>query len=114
MLFPAYGLKYRKGEDLRMTRISRKLRNWTYEKLDLPQDIVFNLPRLTLVGNKELFIENHCGVVHFTPEKLILSLSQGSLEIEGSELMIRSILPKEVLIEGTVMNIKYIETEESH
>ncbi|MEC0091863.1 sporulation protein YqfC [Paenibacillus macquariensis] len=97
-----------------MTRISRKLRNWTYEKLDLPQDIVFNLPRLTMVGNKELFIENHNGVIHFSPDKLILALTQGSLEIEGSELMIRSILPKEVLIEGTVKNIKYIETEESH
>ncbi|OAB33955.1 sporulation protein YqfC [Paenibacillus glacialis] len=97
-----------------MTRISRKLRNWTYEKLDLPQDIVFNLPRLTLIGNKELLIENHNGVIHFSPEKLILSLSQGSLEIEGAELMIRSILPREVMIEGTVRNIKYIETEESH
>ena len=97
-----------------MTRISRKLRNWTYEKLDLPQDIVFNLPRLTMIGNKELFIENHNGVIHFSPDKLILALAQGSLEIEGSELMIRSILPQEVLIEGTVKQIKYIEMEESH
>ena len=97
-----------------MTRISRKLRNWTYEKLDLPKDIVFNLPRLTMVGNKELFIENHQGVIHFSPNKLILSLGEGSLEIEGSELIIRSILPMEVLIEGVVMNIKYIGTEESH
>jgi sporulation protein YqfC len=97
-----------------MTRISRKLRNWTYEKLDLPKDIIFNLPRLTMVGNKELFIENHLDVIHFSPNKLILSLIEGSVEIEGSELMIRSIFPQEVLIEGVIMNIKYIGVEESH
>jgi sporulation protein YqfC len=97
-----------------MTRISRKLRKWTYEKLDLPKDIIFNLPRLTMVGNQELFIENHQDVIHFSPNKLILSLSEGSLEIEGSELMIRSIFPQEVLIEGVITNIKYIGVEESH
>ncbi|AOZ91724.1 sporulation protein YqfC [Paenibacillus crassostreae] len=97
-----------------MTRMSRKLRNWTYEKLDLPKDIVFNMPRITMVGNKELFIENHLGLRHFSPDKLIFSLSEGSLEIEGSELMIRSILPQEVLVEGTIMNIKYIGVEGSH
>ncbi|MGF7046098.1 sporulation protein YqfC [Paenibacillus sp. DS2015] len=94
-----------------MTRISRKLRNWTYELFDLPQDIIFDLPRLTMVGNKELLIENHRGVLHFSSEKLTLSLTQGSLEVEGSELMIRSILSQEVMIEGTIVNIKYIGTE---
>lgn len=94
-----------------MTRISRKLRNWTYEMFNLPQDIMFDLPRLTMVGNKELLIENHCGVRHFSPEKLIFSLTQGSLEVEGSELVIRSILPQEVTVEGTISNIKYIGTE---
>ncbi|MNP36815.1 YabP family protein [compost metagenome] len=97
-----------------MTRMSRKLRKWTFEKLDLPKDIVFNLPRLTLVGNKELFIENYESVIHFSSNKLILSLSEGSIEIEGSELMIRSILPQEVMIEGIVKNIKYVGAEEKY
>ncbi|MHA0855795.1 sporulation protein YqfC [Paenibacillus sp. CMAA1364] len=91
-----------------MTRISSKLRNWTYKKLDLPQDIVFNLPRLTMIGNKELLIENHLSVIQFSPNQLILSLHEGYLEIEGSELMIRTILSQEVHVEGVIMNIKYI------
>lgn len=94
-----------------MTRISRKLRNWTNEMLDLPQDIVFNLPRLTLIGNNELHIENHEGVKHFSSEELILILKQGSLRVEGKGLIIRSILPHEVFVEGRVEAIKLIGLE---
>ena len=36
-----------------MSRISRKSQKWTQEMLDLPQDLLFDLPRLTLIGNKE-------------------------------------------------------------
>ncbi|MDR9853054.1 sporulation protein YqfC [Paenibacillus sp. VCA1] len=96
-----------------MTRISRRLRKWTHEALDLPQDVLLDLPRVTLVGNKELTVENHRGVRHFSENKMILSLSEGMLEIEGAGLMIRAILPQEVLIEGMIRNIKYIGMGES-
>lgn len=95
-----------------MSRISRKLQKWTQEMLDLPQDLLFDLPRLTLIGNKELHIENHRGVRHFSAEKLILSLTQGSMEITGSGLSIRAIQSSEVTIEGTINNIQYIGTGE--
>ena len=72
-----------------MSRISRKLQKWTQEMLDLPQDLLFDLPRLTLIGNKELHIENHRGVRHFSEERLVLSLTQGSLEISGPDLRFR-------------------------
>ncbi|MEC0369895.1 sporulation protein YqfC [Paenibacillus chibensis] len=96
-----------------MAQISRRLRKWTNEMLDLPQDVLLDLPRITLVGNKELSVENHRGVRHFSENRMILSLSQGSLEVEGAGLMIRAILPQEVLIEGVINNIKYIGTGES-
>jgi sporulation protein YqfC len=44
---------------------------------------------------------------------MILSLNQGVLEIEGAELMIRAILPQEVMIEGIIRNIKYTGMGES-
>ncbi|MGN7357774.1 sporulation protein YqfC [Paenibacillus sp. SAF-054] len=96
-----------------MAHISRRLRKWTNEMLDLPQDVLLDLPRITVVGNKELSIENHRGVRHFSENKMVLSLSQGSLEVEGSGLMIRAILPEEVLIEGIIHNIKYTGVGES-
>jgi len=40
-----------------MTRIGRRLRGWTNGVLDLPQDLLQDMPRITLIGNKELYID---------------------------------------------------------
>ncbi|CAM2831132.1 sporulation protein YqfC [Paenibacillus sediminis] len=90
-----------------MSRISRKLRKWTTDVLDVPQDIVFDLPRLTLIGNRQLYIENHRGVIHFSSEQLILAVTEGKLLVAGKELIIRAILPEEVFIEGIISDIQY-------
>lgn len=95
-----------------MSRIVRKFRKWTADALDLPDDLVFNLPRLTLIGGKQLYIENHRGVIRFSPESLHLELNQGYLEVEGSGLVIKEIMSEEVVIEGRIYGIKYRGTEE--
>ncbi|RXZ77163.1 sporulation protein YqfC [Paenibacillaceae bacterium] len=89
-----------------MRRISRKIRKITAEILDLPQDVVFDLPRMTLIGNRQLYIENHRGVLHFSEDKLRLALSKGELEVNGKELVIRAIWTEEVFIEGQIAHIQ--------
>jgi len=93
-----------------MTRIGRRLRGWTNGVLDLPQDLLQDMPRITLIGNKELYIENHRGVLHFSSGMLRLALSKGSLEISGQELTIRTILGQELAVVGTIGEIKYKES----
>ncbi|MGZ7442452.1 sporulation protein YqfC [Paenibacillus oralis] len=95
-----------------MSRFVRKIRKWTVDALDLPSDLVYDLPRLTLIGGQQLYIENHRGVIHFSPEELHLALSQGTLEVEGKELVIKAIMPEEVVIEGRIFGIKYRGMEE--
>lgn len=94
-----------------MTRIGRRLRGWTNGVLDLPQDLLQDMPRITLIGNKELYIENHRGVLHFSSERLKLALAKGAIEITGQELVIRNILGPELAIEGNIGEIRYIESE---
>lgn len=101
----------RKGERLLMTRIGRRLRGWTNGVLDLPQDLLQEMPRITLIGNKELYIENHRGVLHFSSGQLKLALAKGSLEITGENLVIRNILGQELAVEGIIGEIRYKESE---
>jgi sporulation protein YqfC len=88
-----------------MNKINRKIRKMAVDLFDLPQDVVYNLPRLTMIGDRQLFIENHRGVLHFSSELLRLSLAKGELEISGKELTIRSIWSEEVFVEGRIGNI---------
>ncbi|WP_027091131.1 sporulation protein YqfC [Cohnella thermotolerans] len=88
-----------------MPRVVRKLRNWTARILDLPQDVVLDLPRVTMIGGIQLTVENHRGVLHFSPESLRLAMEKGELEVTGQDLTIRNIGAEEVLVEGTITGV---------
>lgn len=91
-----------------MRQLKRKFHKLTAELLDMPEDVVYDLPRLTMIGDRQLYIENHRGVVHFSSDKLRLALSKGQLEVTGSELVIRTIWTEEVFVEGVIANIQLI------
>ncbi len=91
-----------------MRRLARKWNQFTAKMLNLPQDVVQDLPRITLIGNMQLYVENHKGVLHFSNEALKLELSKGKLEVYGKQLVIREIFTEEVFIEGVIHEIKYI------
>lgn len=92
-----------------MGRINRKLRKMAADLLDLPQDVVFDLPRVTMIGDRQLYIENHRGVLHFSSDKLRLALSKGELEVIGDGLVIRTIWTEEVFVEGLIKHISVRE-----
>jgi sporulation protein YqfC len=92
-----------------MRSIRRKISKWTARVFDLPPDVVFDLPRVTMIGNRQLYIENHRGVIHFAENGMRLALSKGELEIRGKELVIRAILTEEVMVEGIIDAVNYKE-----
>ena len=91
-----------------MLRLGKKLRSFGARTLDLPKDVIFDLPRITMIGNMQLYVENYRGVRKFTEHKLTLKLSVGSLEISGERLVIRAILQEEVFVEGTIIQVRYL------
>ncbi|WP_409341328.1 sporulation protein YqfC [Paenibacillus sp. MBLB4367] len=92
-----------------MRRLKRKLGLWTAKMFDVPQDVALDLPRITVIGNNQLLIENHRGVIAFSDEQLRLRLAKGEMEIRGKQLVIRAIYSEEVYVDGLVSDIKYIE-----
>ncbi|NLY53700.1 MAG: sporulation protein YqfC [Firmicutes bacterium] len=76
--------------------------------LELPKDLVLNLPRITMVGNIQLTIENHRGVILYSDRRIRVAVSRGEFIIEGQKLTLRSILPDAIIIDGTITGISYI------
>ena len=75
--------------------------------LDIPQDIVLDLPRITMLGNKQLLVENHEGIIEYTPLLVRIKLNQGELIITGEELTLGNLQAEQILVEGTVRDITY-------
>ncbi|KGA98439.1 hypothetical protein AJ85_02645 [Alkalihalobacillus alcalophilus ATCC 27647 = CGMCC 1.3604] len=91
-----------------MKKFKNKMRTWVTNKWQLPPDILMDLPRITMVGQLHIYIENHRGVLRFSNQELRLRLKQGQLLIKGDAFVIKTILPEELLLEGRIDQVTYI------
>ncbi|WP_059171178.1 sporulation protein YqfC [Bacillus sp. FJAT-27445] len=89
----------------------QRLRNWIAVKMDLPQDVLMDLPRITMIGQIHIYVENHRGLLAFTDRELRLLLKKGQLLIKGKAFVIKTILPEEILLEGKIDQVIYIQEE---
>jgi len=74
---------------------------------ELPQEIILDLPRITLVGNMQLYIENHRGVISYDENEVRLSVNKGEVIIRGEGLQIENLLEEELLIKGMLESLSY-------
>jgi sporulation protein YqfC len=72
---------------------------------DLPRDLVANSFRLTVVGRRQLFVENHKGIILYDKELIRLKVQGGEVRISGAELQVRTVYTHEIYIEGVIKNI---------
>ncbi|WP_051302184.1 sporulation protein YqfC [Salibacterium aidingense] len=82
-------------------------KRWLTEKLTLPEDVLLDTPRLTMIGQHQLHVENHRGVLFFSKETIRLKLAEGELLIKGEQFIIKKIYPEELLIEGKIREVAY-------
>ncbi|MCM3716869.1 sporulation protein YqfC [Fictibacillus phosphorivorans] len=90
-----------------MGKLRQQVSKWMMQNLDLPADVVMDLPRITMIGQLHIYIENHRGVKAFSNEQLKLKLKQGTLVISGREFVIKTILPEEILLEGSISSVEF-------
>ncbi|MFB5662106.1 sporulation protein YqfC [Alteribacillus sp. HJP-4] len=91
-----------------LKRWRQSAKKWITGSMDLPADVLLDVPRITMVGQLHLHIENHRGLIHFSNAHVRLKISTGELGIEGSGFIIKTILPNELLLEGNIEKIEYL------
>lgn len=84
-----------------------KTREILTEKLDLPKDIILNLPKITVIGNSEITIENHKGIILFERNVIKISTKIKVVNIEGENFEILYIGDSTITISGKFKSISY-------
>ena len=77
----------------------------TAEVFDLPADALAGLPKLELVGDCELRVENHKGILAYGREEIHISGGIYLIKIAGQELELRAMTGVELLITGKITQI---------
>ncbi|MDU5107079.1 MULTISPECIES: sporulation protein YqfC [unclassified Clostridium] len=84
-----------------------KTREILAEKLDLPKDVMLNLPKITIVGDNEITIENHKGIILFERTIIKINTKVKIVNIEGEDFEILYIGDSTITISGKFKSIRY-------
>ena len=86
----------------------RSLLEKTAQVFDLPADVVAGLPRLELVGDSELRMENHRGILAYGTQEIHISGGVFSVKVCGEGLELRTMNALELLITGRILQISIV------
>ncbi|MBR5236760.1 MAG: sporulation protein YqfC [Clostridia bacterium] len=76
--------------------------------LEIPLDMVADVPRITLNDNRELSVENYKSIEGYEPDEIILRSKNYRIIITGKSLQIIAITNDEILIQGTVCGLSFV------
>ena len=92
-----------------MKKDGKEIKENVSEFLELPKDIVMDLPRITLIGNLQLFVENHKGIVEYSDSRIRINTKSGTLKVTGKNFFIKTIVTEEVIIYGDIESVEFTE-----
>ena len=91
---------------MKEARIDRVKTNIS-DVLEIPKDILLDLPKITFIGNLQVNIENHKGIIEYSNETIRVKMKDGIIKVLGMDLIIKTIISEEIIISGKIASIDF-------
>lgn len=88
--------------------LRRKAKKQFSDFLELPGDVMLDLPKITMVGDIKLYIENHRGIIEYSASEVRISVKEGEVAVTGEGLLLRNVLPDEICVEGKIKSLSFL------
>lgn len=75
--------------------------------LEIPKEVILDIPIVTITGNRDLCIENFLGIVEYSNECIKINTQCGVLTILGTELEAKSMTYEIITIQGNIISMSY-------
>ncbi len=75
--------------------------------LDLPRDLVMNLPHVSITAGVQVVVENHRGLRACYPDRVVVGGRQGELAITGEELVVVLLTRDELVVRGQIHQVTF-------
>ena len=85
----------------------RKLSEFIADTMRMPKDVVMDLPRVSVCGDREIYIENHKGLVEYTDSDIRIKMRGGIMRVSGVSLRIIVIEYDRIVINGVFKGVFY-------
>lgn len=84
------------------------LKKGLIENTDLPNEIILNVPLITIIGRSKIVIENFKNIVQYSNEIIKINTSCGVFKVAGKNLFLKELNKNKILIKGTLSQFEFI------
>lgn len=88
--------------------MARNLKSVFTKFMELPKEVIVDLPIISMTGNEELTIENYKGVIEYSEGRIRVNTTKGVLKIEGRNMLLREITDDDIEVTGTILKIEFM------
>ena len=78
------------------------------ELFDLPADLVAGLIHLEVLGNRQLYMENHRGIISYSDQEIAVSGGGVILRVQGEGLTLVSMTGNALRIQGDILRVEWV------
>jgi sporulation protein YqfC len=83
---------------------AKKVKEKFNQILELPKELLLDLPRITLLGSEQVLVENYKGITEY--EQNLIRLNN-CINIYGKKLNVEEITVDDILITGRITSIEF-------
>lgn len=85
----------------------RGFREYIADSMNMPKDVVMDLPKLSICGDREIYIENHKGLLEYTNTGICIKMKDGIMRLIGNGLRIIVLETDRMVINGEFERVEY-------
>jgi len=88
-----------------MNKKADRIKERLSDAFELPKEIILDMAKTTVLGSRQVSIENHKGIIEYDEKIVRINTGNGIVKIEGNSLIIKYVLQEEIIIEGDILAI---------
>ncbi len=92
----------------RLKKEKKNLKKELSAAFEMPEEIVSDLPLISLRGFEEAVIENYKGIIEYSTERIRINTSSGVLRLMGENMFIKCLDADNIIITGKIMSAEFI------
>ena len=82
--------------------------------LELPEEVITNKPKLTIVGFEEVLIENYKAILEYEDFYIKINTHIGAININGFNLKLKEMTGDDIIVLGSIDSMEFEQiTDES-
>lgn len=87
---------------------SRKIGEIMSGLLDMPKDVVMDVPKIIMTGDMEVFCGGYKSLFGYSESEIKCSAGDKIILIKGQKLMIKTIENEEIIVTGRISAVEFL------